>query len=312
MSDFPLQENVSLSKYTTFKVGGLARYFIECKSIEQVKNVTSWAKEKALPIFVLADGSNVIVSEKGFDGLVMRIKIEFVKIKDNILEAGPATSMEELVNQTVDKELSGIEWAGGLPGSFAGAIRGNAGAFGGEIKDTISEVKSISRVTGKEIIRNNTQCKFGYRHSIYKELANEVIVSAKLKLNKGDRDELRKIADSRIEYRRQRHPLDLPNSGSIFKNTPVDNIPSDQLDQWKDNIKTDPFPVVPTAKIIAEAGLQGMKIGGAQVSTKHSNYIVNLGGATGEDIYELIKKIKAVVYEKYGVELEVEPELLGF
>ena len=312
MADFPLQENVSLSKYTTFKVGGLARYFIECKSIEQVKNVTSWAKEKALSIFVLADGSNVIVSEKGFDGLVMRIKIEFVKIKDNILEAGPATSMEELVNQTVDKELSGIEWAGGLPGSFAGAIRGNAGAFGGEIKDTISEVKSISLVTGKEIIRNNTQCKFGYRHSIYKELANEVIVSAKLKLNKGDRDELRKIADSRIEYRRQRHPLDLPNSGSIFKNTPVDNIPSDQLDQWKDNIKTDPFPVVPTAKIIADAGLQGMKIGGAQVSTKHSNYIVNLGGATGEDIYELIKKIKAVVYEKYGVELEVEPELLGF
>ena len=312
MADFPLQENVSLSKYTTFKVGGLARYFTECKNVEQVKKVISWANKKTLSIFVLADGSNVIVSQKGFDGMVLRIKIKFVKIEGDILEAGPATSMEELVNQTIDKGLGGIEWAGGLPGSFAGTIRGNAGAFGGEIKDTISEVNSISLVNGKEITRNNTECKFGYRHSIYKELANEVIISAKLKLRAGDKNKLREIADSRIEYRRQRHPLEFPNSGSIFKNTPVENIPPDQLDQWKDNIKTDPFPVVPTAKIIADAGLQGLKIGGAQVSTKHSNYIVNLGEATGEDIYQLINKIKSVVYEKYGVELEVEPELLGF
>lgn len=312
MLNFPLQENISLAKYTTFKVGGSAKYFAVCENVNEVRDAISWANEKNLPIFVLADGSNVIASEKGFGGLVLRIAINYVSHEGNILDAGSAASMEELVNTSVDNGFSGIEWAGGLPGSFGGAIRGNAGAFGGEMKDVIKEVVSISLKNGKEITRDNKECGFEYRGSVYKEHPQEVIIYAKLDLKKGDKNKLREIADSRIKHRKEKHPLEFPNSGSIFKNTPVEKVPPDQLDQWKDNVKTDPFPVVPTAKIIADAGLQGMKVGGAEVSTKHSNYIVNTGNATGEDIQELINKIKTAIYEKYEIELEVEPELLGF
>ncbi len=312
MSDLTIQENISLADYTSFRFGGPARYFVEVTTVEQLKEALSWAKEQKQPIFILADGSNMIVSSRGFAGLVIRIKIDFLTVNAEVVEAGAATAMATLVDRSIEAGLAGLEWAGGLPGSFGGAIRGNAGAFGGEIKDTILEVASLSLETGEEIIRDSQACGFVYRGSSFKERGGEVIVSAKVCLRPGDKEALRATADDHIRYRQERHPIEYPNSGSIFKNTPVEHIPPDQLDKWQPVVKNDPFPVVPTAKIIADAGLAGASAGGAQLSTKHTNYIINTGSATGEDVVALIEKIKLAVFQKYRVELEVEPELLGF
>ena len=312
MSELQVQENIILAEHTTFKFGGPARYFVAADSVEQVREALAWAKQRQLPIFILADGSNMIVSSRGFAGLVIRIRVDFITRNDQTIEAGAATSMERLVNESVANGLAGLEWAGGLPGSFGGAIRGNAGAFSGEIKDSITEVTSLVLETGELQVRSNQQCQFIYRGSIFKQKGDEVIISAKLGFRSGDPKELRAIADDHITYRAQRHPIEYPNSGSIFKNTPVEKVPPDQLDQWQGVIKNDPFPVVPTAKIIADAGLAGLSVGAAQLSTKHTNYIINTGNATGEEVMGLIEKIKTAVFQKYGIELEVEPELLGF
>ena len=307
-----IQENIPLSNYTNFKVGGPAKYFINCKNISQILEAINWAKENNQKIFVLADGTNMITSSRGFEGLVVKISLDSLNINGTIVEASAGTSMKKLVDESIANGLAGLEWAGGLPGSFGGAIRGNAGAFGGEIKDNIEEVTSISLETGKEIIRSNNDCSFEYRGSYFKHHPVEIIVLAKLKLEKGNKEKLREIADSRIAFRKEKHPMEYPNSGSIFKNTPLEKVPKKYLEVWKDVIKTDPFPVVPTAKILADANLAGERVGGAELSKKHTNYIVNTDNATGEDILELIKRIKKIIKNKYDIELEVEPDLLGF
>jgi len=306
-----IDENVPLAPLTTFKIGGPARYFVTVKTTAELKAVLAIAKEKGWPILILADGSNLIVSDQGFDGLVIRVGINGWKIEGQQLTSGPATSMADLVDAAITAELSGLEWAGGLPGSFGGAIRGNAGCFGGEMKDIVVAVTSINIGTGQQVTRDHAACQFEYRGSFFKHHP-EVIVSATLKLQPGERQELRRVADEHIRYRQEKHPLEYPNAGSIFKNVPLQRVPANHLALFAEAIKNDPFPIVPTAKIIAVAGLKGLRVGDAQVSEKHSNYMVNLGRATAADLVALIEKVKAEIKAKYQVELEVEPELVGF
>lgn len=307
-----ISNNVSLAPYTTFKVGGPARRFVAVKSLTELHEALVRARHQHWPIFVLAGGSNLIVANSGFPGLVVLVQFGGIKIIAQKIIAGAATPMKVLVDASIAKGLAGLEWAGGLPGSFGGAIRGNAGAFGGEIKDTIDRVTSVNRHTGSIKHWNQTDCQFEYRGSLFKRQPDEIIIIATLQLRPGEQRQLRQTADSHISYRQQKHPLEYPNAGSIFKNTPVKKIPAPILKQWQDVIKVDPFPVVPTAKIIADAGLKGLRVGDAQLSEKHTNYVVNLGAATGEDIVAVIKKIQTVVQEKFGIELEIEPELVGF
>lgn len=312
MTQIHIKQLVPLSEYTTFKVGGPAREFVAVQSLDELQDTLQYANVHEIPVFVLAGGSNLIVSSKGFDGLVIKIDIVGCQVEGEKMKVGAATVVNQLVDTAITAGLAGLEWAGGLPGTLGGAIRGNAGAFSGEIKDSIESVKSVMIYGSKVITRDNAECKFGYRDSIFKQLKNEVIVEAILTLRSGNKEKLRAEANSHIDYRKQRHPLEYPNSGSIFKNTPVEQVPKKYLQLFQDSIKNDPFPVVPTAKIIALTDIAGLTCGRAQLSTKHTNFIVNLGGATGEDIFELIKLIRHLVYEKFGVELEVEPELIGF
>lgn len=307
-----IQENIILAPFTTFKIGGPARYFVKVETVEELQEALVTAREKEWPIFVLAGGSNLIISSQGFVGLVIQIVIESHQIDGHKISAGAATMMSTLVDETVAAGLAGLEWAGGLPGTFGGAIRGNAGAFGGEMKDNIESVTTVNHHSGALTNWTNADCQFEYRGSVFKSQPHEVIIEATLALKPGDSHALRQTADSRIQYRQEKHPLEYPNSGSIFKNTPVEKVPAEILPHFQDSIKTDPFPVVPTAKIIADAQLSGLQVGQVQVSTKHTNYIVNLGGGTGEEIVELIEKVRAAVREKFGIELEVEPELVGF
>jgi len=304
-----LQKNVSLKNYTTFKIGGPAKYFLIAKKREDLVGAIKIGKQFKLPIFVLGGGSNLLVSDKGFNGLVIKIELTglFLKSK-NIIESEGGVMMRDLVSMAIKSGLAGLEWAGGLPGTFGGAIRGNAGAFGGEMKDSVAFVETLdSKLNFKKL--SLKQCQFLYRSSVFKK-KNWMVVSATVKLKNGDKKALLKIANSRIKYRQEKHPLEFPNAGSVFKNVPVKKLAKKFQIEFNDRIKQDPFPIVPTAWFIIGAGLTGKKIGRAQISKKHSNYIVNLGGAKAHDVVSLIEFVKKTVKKKYGVLLEQEVQLL--
>jgi len=304
-----VKAGVLLKNHTTFKVGGPAEYFYIARNEQDIVKAVNVAKKMKLPLFMFGGGSNLLVSDKGIKGLVVKIQNKTIAVKKDTIVADAGVDMKGMVDSSIKASLGGLEWAGGLPGTFGGAIRGNAGAFGGEMKDSVSMVQAFdSRFT----LRNftNAQCKFSYRNSIFKE-KGWTIVSATVALKKGSKKELRAIADSRIAYRNEKHPLEYPSAGSIFKNINVKDIPVEFLPLFKDKIKQDPFPIVPAAWFIIGAGLTGKTIGRAQISKKHSNYIINLGGAKTKDILMLIEFVKKNVKEKYSIPLEPEVQFVG-
>ena len=276
------QKNILLKNYTTFKIGGPAEYFFTAKNkIELIKAIHE-AKILNLPFFILAAGSNVLFSDKGYDGLV--IKFENPKLS-------------QLVNK-------GLEWAAGIPGTVAGAIYGNAGAFGKSMADVVKTVEVFDVKSNKIKKLKNRQCKFGYRNSIFKENSNLIILSAEIRLKKSNSKKIKKY----LEYRKKTQPLSFPSAGSIFKNfTPHRNKISGAGPAFKTLIKKfKKKDVIPAAYLIEKCGLKGKKIGGAKISELHSNFIVNLGGASAKDVLKLIDLAKRKVKNKFGVELKEE------
>jgi UDP-N-acetylmuramate dehydrogenase len=307
-----VQQNVSLRDYSNYKIGGPAKLFVEVGSTEELKEILSAKQNKGLELFILGGGTNILIGDEGFAGLVIHNKIEGINVLEDGLEMGSGLMIKDLLAFCIENSLSGLEWAGGLPGTVAGAIRGNAGAFKGETKDNILEVRSVDIKTGEGKVRTNSECEFGYRKSIFKtgEGVNEFITSAVLGFTKGDKEEIRQKIQQKIDYRINRHPMDLPNIGSTFKNIPLDGLSSDLQKEFAGFVKTDPFPVVPTAKLLALAGLKGRRVGGAMISDKHPNFIVNLNSAKSDDVKTLIGIAKEAVKEKYGIYLEEEIQYL--
>ncbi len=306
-----IKKGILLKDHTTFKIGGPAEYFLIVKEKYDLMVAIEIAKKFKLPVFVLGGGSNLLVSDRGVKGLVIKLKNDKINfLKNNIVSIGAGAELKKIVESSINKSLEGLEWAGGLPGSFGGAVRGNAGAFGGETKDIILEVKALDKNLKLRKF-SNKQCKFSYRSSIFKK-KNWTVVSATIKLKKGDRKSLQEIAQSRIDYRKERHPLEYPNAGSIFKNVDFEKFSPKFKESLIGVVKKDPFPVVPTAYLISEAGLKGTKIGQAQVSEKHPNFIVNLGGATAKDVLELIDLIKKKIKKVYSIDLETECIILEY
>lgn len=310
--DLPgIQKGVLLKKHTTFCIGGPTQYFFVAKSTSQVITALRLAKKLKLPVFVLGGGSNLLVFDQGIRGLVIKIqnKEPIVLKRPGIVQAPAGAVFGSVVQFAIKKSLKGLEWAGGLPGTFGGAIRGNAGAFGGEIKDSIFSVTALDDKLALKTL-SNKQCKFSYRSSIFKE-KNWTVLSAQIKLEKGVKKELEARAKSHIAYRKEKHPLEYPNAGSIFKNVDVKKLRPDVLKLFSDKIKKDPFPIVPSAWFVIGAGLAGKSFGHAQVSKKHSNYIVNTKNAKAKDVLALIALIKKEVKKKYGVDLEQEVQVLN-
>lgn len=319
------RENVPLSKFSHYKIGGPARFFFDAKNAAEVRWAVKEAKKRKLPVFVLGGGTNLLISDDGFDGLVLRVAIKDIKVKGTTITVGAGASMADLLKGAVAHSLAGLEWAGGLPGTVGGAVRGNAGCFGGETKDSIVSVTSFDTKAMKLVTRTARACAFGYRHSIFKKKNGaEIILSATFSLAKGNKKEIARVIKERITYRTSRHPIEHPNIGSIFKNVPLEAVRARGSRQYaaavsdsalrlrgaRFGVKTDPFPVISTGRLIAECGLRGVSAGGAMISPKHPNFIVNVLGAGSSDVCSLIVLAKAEVKKKFGIALEEEVQLL--
>jgi len=303
-----LLKNVSLKKHSHYQIGGPAKYFFELKDSNELEELFETIKNFNGPIFVMASGTNILFRDEGFNGLVIKVKNQFIKKENGFWRVGAGTSMSEILNYTILNSLSGLEWAGGLPGSLGGAIFGNAGAFGGEIKDVIVETISwdFSQKMPNFIKRKNNECQFFYRSSIFKTRPQEIILEAKLKLEKGETIKIKKSIQEKINYRKTHQPLEYPSAGSVFKNVALEKIPQMWLDFVKPAVKNDPFPLVPAAYLIDAVGLKGESRGGAMISPKHPNFIVNFSNARAADVLSLIELVKEKVFKKFNVLLEEE------
>jgi UDP-N-acetylmuramate dehydrogenase len=279
-----LKENVLLSKYSTFRIGGPARYLIEVANTEDLKKAIQKALELNLEFIVIGGGSNILFSSNGYNGLVIVFKSSNTfSINDNLIEVDASISLNYLVNKLND--YIGLEWAIGIPGTLAGAINGNAGAFGGEMSESIKQVRVLEikdrKITEKDFSKED--CKFKYRNSIFKNNSNLIIASAILELQKGKKEDINQKIKNNLSKRISKQPKGF-SIGSIFKNG-------------------EDFS---TGELIEKAGLKGLQIGDAKISNEHANFIINLGNATSDDVLELIKIIKKEVKERFSIQLEEE------
>lgn len=307
MQGITFQENILLSKWGSYHIGGPARYFFEAHTEDELNAALAEARRMNLPIFFMGAGTNLLISDSGFDGLVIKIEMRTLERDGTRIRTGAGVLMSELILYAAEHGLSGLEWAGGLPGTVGGAIRGNAGCFGGEMKDSVEHVKSISVETLGLKERTLQECRFGYRMSIFKEMnGKEAVMEVTLALAPGEQLTIQHAAQEKIDYRQARHPMDVPNIGSIFKNVPLEDVPESLRDQLQGVVKQDPFPVIPAAYLISEAGMKEQTVGGAMVSPKHPNFIVNAKNASSADVEALIIAVKHAVKEKFGIVLEEE------
>lgn len=304
-------QNVSLAQFTNYKIGGPAKFFVEVKTIEELTQALTEARRLNEKIFVLGGGNNLLISDSGFDGVVIRIAIGGItKQADNTVAVGAGVWIKDFLDFCLKNSLSGWEWAGGLPSTMGGAIWGNAGAFGGETKDRVISVTSVT-TDGQVKVRTKQECAFGYRNSFFKENPGEIIVSAQFQLEPGNVATSSTVIGAHVQYRTDRHPLMYGNCGSVFKNVPVERVSPEVLKQFEGKIKHDPFPVIPTALLVLAAGLPEYRVGDAMVSPKHSNFIVNLGKATAADVKAVMAHVKKTIKEKFGIELEQEVIFVG-
>ncbi|HOK35456.1 MAG TPA: UDP-N-acetylmuramate dehydrogenase [Candidatus Pacearchaeota archaeon] len=301
-----IQKDVSLKNYSTFKIGGKANYFTIVKDEDEIKEALQFAYKKKIPFFVLGGGSNILFSDDGFKGIVIKIQNTNYKIKDTIILAGAGIFLNQLVNIALGKELTGLEWAAGIPGEVGGAVYGNAGAFDGSIADITKLVKAFDTENFKSQIFQKEDCQFSYRNSIFKKKKKYIIIETEFQLSKGDKKEIQTKIKEHLKFRKEHHPLEYPSAGSVFKNYQITNNDLKLLEKFPDLKQFEKRGNIPAAYLISECDLKGKIIGGAQVSEKHPNFIINIANATAEDVLILISLIKQRVRDKFGIQLEEE------
>jgi len=318
-----IHNDYDLSTLLWYKIGGKAKYVLECKSKEDVIEALEFIQEKNIQkVFFLGTGSNLVFTDEYFDGAI----IYFAKpdTPSYTVDGATVTSyageiLGELITYAFQNSLIGLEWAGGLPGTVGAAVRGNVGAYGGEIKDCLVSAEVAIIEDGKLLIKTftNEALQFEYRGSIVKENNDSMVVlSATFQLKKATESELekaRKIHDEHIQQRKDRHPLEYPNCGSVFKNIRKKEEVEKVLAVYPDiseKIEKDWYGKVSMGYLIQRLGLQGYRVGNAQISEKHALFIVNLGGATSQDVKSIIQTVQQNCQETFGFTPEVEVEIV--
>lgn len=285
-----VEEDVPMAQYTSFKAGGNARMMITPQSIEELKAALRILTEENCPHMVLGNGSNVLVKDSGYDGAIVRIGSAFdhVRQEGDKLICGSGTLMSVVAKAAVSAGLAGFEFASGIPGSIGGAVFMNAGAYDGEISNILDRARIVSKDGKREFYMTAEELQMGYRHTLLHE-TGDVVAEVELKLAQGDREEIKaKIADF-TQRRNSKQPVNFPSAGSFFKR------PEGYF----------------AGKLIQDAGLKGVSVGGAQVSELHSGFIINKGGATATDILQLMEIVQARVMDEFGVKLETEVRIIG-
>ena len=306
-----VQEKVLLAPLTSFRLGGEARYFVDVKTLEEVQEAVAFAKEKAVEFYVMAGGTNLLISDAGFDGLIIRMKISQAQVRDGLVEISAGTPLIKVVNFSAENGFADIEALAGVPGSFGGAIRGNAGAFGTEIGNHVDEVTALDANTGEIVKFKKDECDFSYRSSVFKKNQNLIVLSATLKLTPADIATCKAKVMETVMGRTKKGLQGAKSAGSYFMNPKIN---SQELLKEFETEKGVPARngVVPAGWIIDKAGLRGKKIGGAQVSEEHTNYIINTGDATAENVIMLVSLVKQQVRDQFGIQLVEEVNYLGF
>lgn len=309
-----LKNNILLKNFSNYRIGGPASFFLEVKRIEDLTSGLSEFRKipQASEIFILGKGTNVLFSDDGFSGLVVLNKLEGIERDGDLIKVASGTLFSDLVDYCMENSLTGLEWAGGLPGTVGGAVRGNAGAFRGETKDSVVRVKSINLGDFSENDRFRKDLDFSYRNSVFKTGSgkDEFITYVWFGLSGGFKDEIKKKTQEKIDYRIERHPLEYPNIGSMFKNIPLEKLSDKLKEEFFPYIKDDPFPIIPVAKLLALAELKGRNLGGAQISEKHPNFIINKSNASASDVLGLMEIEKKEIKERWGIDLEPEITIL--
>ncbi len=302
-----IQEHVPLAALTTFKIGGTAQYFVEVRTEEELQEALAWAKEKGVRIVLLSGGSNVLVPEH-LDALVIRFVGDLSDVQDNTIDTWTGTNLYLLIRTLGAKGLGGWEKLAGIPGTIGGAVRGNAGAFGSEIKDFVTSVRALNSKTGEIREFSNSECDFAYRNSLFKQYPDWIVTRVQLALHSVDPEASGTLANDTIAERERRHLQDVKAAGSFFMN-PVAPQEIIEMFEAEKGVKSREGRV-PAGWLIEKAGMKGAKVGDAMASIQHPNYIVNTGSATAHDVRNLAQIIKLEVFSQFGVELYEEAALL--
>lgn len=316
--------NVPLSTILWYQIGGIAKAILDVSSKDDVYEALSYIKDhKVEKVFVLGIGSNMLFPDEGFDGVIIRFLSQedgmgVRNLGDGILESFAGEFLDSVIQAGFDSRLTGLEWAGGLPGTVGAAVRGNVGAFGGEIKDQFVKahcIKLFENGDYEEITLNHSEMDFSYRSSKVKR-DKLIVVSAQFQLKESADEELldaRETYYKNITYRQEKHPLDYANCGSVFKNISKKDEVEKVLSVWsdiRDLVDNSWHGKVSMGYIIGRLGFKGLREGNAQVSEKHQNFIVNLGGAKANDVKIIISKIEEKMQEMFGFTPEVEIEIV--
>lgn len=287
------EENVHtdepMSRHTTFRIGGNADYFVKPGNADEVAAVIAVCREYNIPYFILGNGSNLLVSDDGYRGMIINImdNMDSVTVDGRIITAQAGAMLVRVSVMARDNALTGLEFASGIPGTIGGAVYMNAGAYGGEMKNVVKTVRAIDEY-GRIYELDSEKMDFSYRHSIVEE-RKLIVLEVTLELEHGSREAIDDRMKELAEARRSKQPLEYPSAGSTFKR------PEGYF----------------TGKLIMDAGLRGYSVGGAQVAEKHCGFVINKGGATASDVVELIRDVQHDVDDKFGVTLEPEVKMLG-
>ncbi len=310
-----IRENVPLAPLTTFEIGGPARYFTEVRDDDGLREALQWARERSLKHAILAGGSNVLVSDEGFDGLIIHLisaevrpLYEDSQRSDLCIVADAGCHLLALIRAGAQDDLGGWEKLAGIPGSVGGAVRGNAGAFGSEIKDFVVKAGALHVETGEIREFTNEECDFSYRRSFFKDHPEWIVIRAKLQLAPTKREKSQKLIDETIAEREKRHLQNVKAAGSFFMNpvapqNVIDMFESEKGVQSKESR-------VPAGWLIEKVGMKGATVGGAIASLQHPNYLVNMGSATAQDVKALAIQIKEKVLNDFLVSLTEEAVII--
>ncbi|MFI3252840.1 MAG: UDP-N-acetylmuramate dehydrogenase [Eubacteriales bacterium] len=286
--DLQLKSNETLSRYTSFQIGGPCPLLAFPKNESQFLACLSLAQKEKIPTVILGNGSNLLIADEGYQAFFIQTKgVNEISITPQGIKAEAGCSLRQIANFALTQERGGLSFAQGIPGTVGGAVVMNAGAYGGEIKDVVTSVTSFSWETGEIITRPTEQLDFSYRHSLFSH-NNEVVLCAEFALPLGNPDEIKKEMTHYARQRKEKQPVEFPSGGSTFRR------PEGHF----------------AAALIDQCGLKGLQIGKAQVSPKHAGFVVNLGGASCQDVLALVADIQHTVKEKTGVTLELEVKVL--